>query len=94
VDSGGRSGHDLDATPTRYGPQPPVPTKLDAYGEILEARPAPTLEPVVRPLGNRHKSTLRDSVFLVGVRYALLVVLSYSRLLWCQFIRIRTCGRW
>jgi len=29
---------DLDAVPVRYGPRPPVPTKLDAYKAIIEAR--------------------------------------------------------
>ena len=29
---------DLDATPVRYGPRPPVPTKLEAYKPIIEAR--------------------------------------------------------
>ncbi len=29
---------DLDATPVRYGPRPPVPTKLDAYKAIIETR--------------------------------------------------------
>lgn len=29
---------DLEAAPTRYGPQPAVPTKLDAYRGIIEAR--------------------------------------------------------
>ena len=29
---------DLDATPVRYGPRRPVPTKLDAYKAIIETR--------------------------------------------------------
>jgi len=29
---------DLEAAPTRYGPRPAVPTKLDAYKGIIEAR--------------------------------------------------------
>ena len=29
---------DLDATPVRYGPRPPVATKLDRYKPIIEAR--------------------------------------------------------
>jgi transposase len=29
---------DLEATAVRYGPRPPVPTKLDAYRGIIEAR--------------------------------------------------------
>ena len=29
---------DLDAAAVRYGPRPPVPTKLDAYKPIIEAR--------------------------------------------------------
>ena len=29
---------DLDTTPVQYGPRAPVPTKLDAYKPIIEAR--------------------------------------------------------
>jgi transposase len=29
---------DLDTTAVRYGPRPPVPTKLDPYKPIIEAR--------------------------------------------------------
>jgi transposase len=29
---------DLDATPVRYGPRPPVATKLDRYKPIIEVR--------------------------------------------------------
>jgi len=31
---------DLDMAAVRYGPRPPVPTKLDAYKPIIEARVA------------------------------------------------------
>jgi transposase len=70
---------DLDDLPVRYGPRPQVPTKLDAYKPIIEARLAayPELSAV----------RLLDEIRAAGysVRYALLVVLGYSRLLWCRF---------
>ena len=34
----GELDRDLDAVPVRYGPRPAVPTKLDAYKPIIEAR--------------------------------------------------------
>jgi len=34
----GDLGRDLDGEPVRYGPRPPVPTKLDPYKPIIEAR--------------------------------------------------------
>ncbi|NIP89012.1 MAG: helix-turn-helix domain-containing protein, partial [Gammaproteobacteria bacterium] len=29
---------DLDEAPVQYGPRPPVPTKLDAYKRLIQAR--------------------------------------------------------
>ena len=119
---------DLDATSVRYGPRPPVPTKLEAYKPIIEARlaaypqlsavrlldeiraagyaggytqlkafvrrvrPMPAPEPVIRfetPAGRQAQVDFARFRFPWGVRYALLVVLGYSRLLWCRFIRAR-----
>jgi transposase len=115
---------DLDATLVRYGPRPAVPTKLDAYKGIIEARlaaypqlsavrlleeiraagyaggytqlkafvrqvrPVPTPESVIRfetPAGRQAQVDFARFRFPWGVRYALLVVLGYSRLLWCRF---------
>jgi len=115
---------DLDATPVHYGPRPPVPTKLDAYKPIIEARlsaypqlsavrlleeiraggyaggytqlktfvqrvrPMLPPEPVIRfetPAGRQAQVDFARFRFPWGVRYALLVVLAYSRLLWCRF---------
>jgi transposase len=115
---------DLEAEPVQYGPRPPVPTKLDPYKAIIEARlaaypelsavrlldeiraagysggysqlkafvqrvrPTPPLEPVIRfetPAGRQAQVDFARFRFAWGVRYALLVVLGYSRLLWCRF---------
>ena len=115
---------DLDTVPVRYGPRPPVPTKLDAYKAIIEARlaaypelsavrlldeirsagyaggysqlkafvrrvrPTTTPAPVIRfetPAGRQAQVDFARFRFPWGVRYALLVVLGYSRLLWCRF---------
>ena len=120
----GELDRDLDATPVRYGPRRPVPTKLDAYKAILEARlaaypalsavrllaeiraagfegsytqlkafvrqvrPTPPPEPVIRfetPAGRQAQVDFARFAFPWGGRYALLVVLGYSRLLWCRF---------
>jgi transposase len=122
-----RSGaldRDVEAAPVRYGPRPPVPTKLDRYKDIIETRltaypelsavrllaeiraagytggysqlkalvrqlrPAPTPAPVIRfetPTGRQAQVDFARFTFPWGVRYALLVVLGYSRLLWCRF---------
>jgi transposase len=122
-----RSGdldRDLETAPVRYGPRRPVPTKLDAYKAIIEARlttypelsavrlleeiraagyagsytqlkafvrrvrPTPPLEPAIRfetPAGRQAQVDFAQFRFAWGVRYALLVVLGYSRLLWCRF---------
>ena len=117
---------DLDATPLQYGPRRPMPTKLDAYKAVVEARlaaypelsavrlfdevraagytggytqlkgfvrqvrPLPPPEPVIRfetPAGRQAQVDFAQFRFAWGVRYALLVVLGYSRLLWCRFYR-------
>ena len=116
----GELDRDVDATPVRYGPRRPVPTKLDAYKAILEARlaaypalsavrllaeiraagfegsytqlkafvrqvrPTPPPEPVIRfetPAGRQAQVDFARFAFPWGGRYALLVVLGYSRLL-------------
>ena len=115
---------DVDAMPVRYGPRPPVPTKLDTYKSIIETRlaaypelsavrllaeiraagytggytqlkafvrqvrPLPPPEALVRfetPAGRQAQVDFARFRFPWGVRYALLVVLGYSRLLWCRF---------
>jgi transposase len=122
-----RSGdldRDLDGEAVRYGPRPPVPTKLTPYKPIIEARlaaypalsavrlldeiraagyggsytqlkefvrgvrPTPAPAPVIRfetPAGRQAQVDFARFRFPWGVRYALLVVLGYSRLLWCRF---------
>jgi transposase len=122
-----RSGdldRDLEAEPVRYGPRPPVTTKLEAFKAIIETRLAaypelsavrlldeiraagyvggysqvkafvrqirPPVEPapVIRfetPAGRQAQVDFAHFRFPWGVRYALLVVLGYSRLLWCRF---------
>jgi transposase len=120
----GELDRDLDADGLRYGPRPPVPTKLDPYKPIIQARlaafpelsavrlldeiraagytggysqltafvqrvrPTPAPEPVIRfetPAGHQAQVDFARFQFAWGVRYALLVVLGYSRLLWCRF---------
>jgi transposase len=120
----GDLNRDLDATSLRYGPRRPMPTKLDAYQCIVEARlaaypelsavrvfdevraagytggytqlktfvrrvrPLPPPEPVIRfetSAGRQAQVDFARFRFAWGVRYALLVVLGYSRLLWCRF---------
>ena len=115
---------DLDGASVQYGPRPPVPTKLDRYKPIIEARlaaypelsavrlldeiraagytggysqltafvqrvrPTPPPEPVIRfetPAGRQAQVDFARFRFPWGIRYALLVVLGYSRLLWCRF---------
>lgn len=115
---------DLDGESVQYGPRPPMPTKLDRYKPIIEARltaypelsavrlldeiraagytggysqltafvqrvrPTPAPEPVIRfetPAGRQAQVDFARFRFPWGVRYALLVVLGYSRLLWCRF---------
>jgi len=116
---------DLDAEPVRYGPRPPVPTKLDAYKPIIEARltkypalsavrlfaecqaggytgsltqlkvfvrqvrPRPVDEPIVRfetAPGHQAQVDFAEVKLPWGKRYALVVVLGFSRLLWIRFV--------
>jgi transposase len=115
---------DLADEVIQYRPRPPVPTKLDPYKAIIEARlgaypelssvrlleeiraagyaggytqlkafvhgvrPTPPPEPAIRfetPAGRQAQVDFARFRFPWGVRYALLVVLGYSRLLWCRF---------
>jgi hypothetical protein len=55
-----------------------VPTKLDPYKPIIEAR-------LATPAGRQAQVNLARFQFAWGVRYALLVLLGYSPLLWCRF---------
>ncbi len=118
---------ELDRDPNeapRYTPRPPVPTKLDAYKELIQmrlatypelssvrlmeeiraggytggysqlkayvsaVRPRPTPAPAIRfetPAGHQAQVDFAEFDFAWGKRYALLVVLGYSRLLWFRF---------
>jgi transposase len=61
-------------------------TQLKAL--VRHIRPAPAPEAVVRfetPAGHQAQVDFAHFRFAWGVRYALLVVLGYSRLLWCRF---------
>jgi transposase len=116
---------DLDAEPVRYGPRPPIPTKLDRYKPIIEARlekypalsavrlfaecqadgytgsltqlkvfvrrvrPRPVEAPIVRfatAPGHQAQVDFAELKLPWGKRYALVVVLGYSRLLWVRFV--------
>jgi transposase len=117
---------DLERDPVevRYGPRPPVATKLDPFKLIVQARlaefpeltatrmmqeiqaagytggitqlreyvksirPKPVPEPVIRfetEPAHQGQVDFAHFRFSWGVRYALLVVLSYSRFLWMRF---------
>ncbi len=55
---------------------------------VRQLRPAPVPDPVVRfetPAGRQAQVDFAEFQFPWGKRYALLVVLGYSRLLWCRF---------
>ena len=55
---------------------------------VRQVRPTPPTEPVIRfetPAGRQAQVDFARFSFPWGVRYALLVVLGYSRLLWCRF---------
>ena len=55
---------------------------------VRRVRPAPPPDPVIRfetPAGRQAQVDFARFRFPWGVRYALLVVLGYSRLLWCRF---------
>jgi transposase len=61
-------------------------TQLKAW--VRQIRPTPPPEPVIRfetPAGRQAQVDFARFTFPWGVRYALLVVLGYSRLLWCRF---------
>jgi transposase len=61
-------------------------TQLKAF--VRQVRPAPSAAPVIRfetPAGRQAQVDFARFSFPWGVRYALLVVLGYSRLLWCRF---------
>jgi transposase len=121
----GELERDLDAEPVRYGPRPPVPTKLDAYRPIIETRltkypalsavrlfaecqaggytgsltqlkvfvrqvrPRPVVEPVVpfeTTPGHQAQVDFAEVKLPWGKRFALVVVLGFSRLLWVRFV--------
>jgi transposase len=61
-------------------------TQLKSF--VQQVRPPAVPEPVVRfetPAGRQAQVDFARFKFPWGVRYALLVVLGYSRLLWCRF---------
>lgn len=61
-------------------------SQLKAF--VRQVRPVAAPEPVVRfetPAGRQAQVDFAHFRFPWGVRYALLVVLGYSRLLWCRF---------
>ena len=61
-------------------------TQLKAF--VQQVRPTPEPERVIRfetPAGRQAQVDFARFKFPWGVRYALLVVLGYSRLLWCRF---------
>lgn len=66
-------------------------TRLKEY--VREVRPRPPEEPVVRfetPPGRQAQVDFADFKLPWGKRYALLVVLGYSRLMWVQFYTRKT----
>lgn len=68
-------------------------TQLKEY--VRQARPAPPADPVVRfetPPGQQAQVDFAEFHLPWGKRYALLVVLGYSRLLWLQFYSRQTMG--
>jgi transposase len=61
-------------------------SQLKAF--VRRIRPTPPTDPVIRfetPAGKQAQVDFAHFQFSFGVRYALLVVLGYSRLLWCRF---------
>ena len=61
-------------------------TQLKSF--VRQVRPMPPPEPVIRfetPAGRQAQVDFARFSFPWGVRYALLVVLGYSRVLWCRF---------
>lgn len=127
---------DVDDSPMHYGPRPPVPTKLDPYKLIIQARldafpdlssvrlleeiqaagyaggysqlaqyvrtarPRSEPEPIVRfetPPAHQAQVDFAEFKFPWGKRFALLMILGYSRLLWLRFypkqdMRTLFCG--
>jgi transposase len=66
-------------------------SQLTSY--VRRVRPRPPVEPVIRfetPPGHQAQVDFAEFRFPWGKRYALLVVLGYSRLLWVQFYRRQT----
>jgi len=125
----GQLDRDLSAGSVRYGPRPPVPSNLDPYKGIIQARldtfpeltavrlfeeiraagypggytqvkkhvrlvrPRLPEQPLVRfetPPGHQAQVDFADFRMPWGMRYALLVVLGYSRLLWLAFFPRKT----
>src|SRR5580700_2428069 len=125
----GQLDRDLDSQEARYRARPPVPTQLDPYKPIIQARleafplltaqrlfeelrsvgyrggytqlkeyvrrvrPHAPAEPVVRfetPPGFQAQVDFGTFNLPWGRRYALLVVLGYSRLLWMRFYTRQT----
>ena len=61
-------------------------TRLKAW--VRQISPTPPPEPVIRfetPAGRQAQVDFARFTFPWGVRYASLIVLGYSRLLWCRF---------
>ena len=61
-------------------------SQLKAF--VRQVRPVPTPAPIIRfetPAGRQAQVDFARFRFDWGIRYALLVVLGYSRLLWCRF---------
>jgi transposase len=68
-------------------------TQLKEY--VRQVRPAPAPDPVVRfetPPGQQAQVDFAEFRLPWGKRYALVVVLAYSRLLWLQFYARQTMG--
>ncbi len=125
----GQLDRDVSVETVKYGPRPPVPTKLDVYTGIIlsrlaeypeltavrlfaevraagysggytqvkeyvrRMRPRPAEEPVVRfetAPGHQGQVDFADFRLPWGKRYALLVVLGYSRQLWLRFYSRKT----
>lgn len=66
-------------------------TQVKAY--VREIRPKPEVEPIVRfetPAGHQGQVDFAEFRLPWGKRYALVVVLGYSRLLWLQFYERQT----
>jgi transposase len=125
----GQLDRDMSEETVKYGPRPPVPTKVGPYKAIIldrlteypeltavrlfaeikaagyaggytqvkeyvrTVRPRPPEEPVVRfetAPGHQGQVDFADFVLPWGKRYALLVVLGYSRQLWLRFFSRKT----